>query len=38
MVLYVVNHKVNDFAVWKKVYDEFESTREQCRLSIRKNM
>ena len=29
MAFYVVNHKVNDFGVWKKVYDEFESTREQ---------
>ena len=29
MGFYVVNHKVNDFAVWKKAYDKFESTREQ---------
>jgi hypothetical protein len=29
MSFYIVNHKVNDFAQWKKVYDEFESTREQ---------
>ncbi len=29
MAFYVVNHKVNDFGAWKKVYDEFESTREQ---------
>jgi hypothetical protein len=29
MAFYVVNHKVNDFGVWKKVYDEFESTRKQ---------
>ncbi|UCF64546.1 MAG: DUF3764 family protein [bacterium] len=29
MAYYVVNHKVNDFNAWKKVYDEFESTREQ---------
>lgn len=29
MAIYVVNHKVNDFSAWKKVYDEFESTREQ---------
>ncbi len=29
MAYYVVNHKVNDFGTWKKVYDEFESTREQ---------
>jgi hypothetical protein len=28
MAYYVVNHKVNDFVAWKKVYDEFESTRE----------
>ena len=27
MAFYVVNHKVNDFYAWKKVYDEFESTR-----------
>ncbi len=29
MAFYVVNHKVNDFGAWKKVYDEFESTRKQ---------
>jgi hypothetical protein len=29
MAYYVVNHKVNDFSAWKKVYDEFESTRDQ---------
>ena len=29
MAFYVVNHKVNDFAAWKRVYDEFESTREK---------
>jgi hypothetical protein len=29
MAFYVVNHKVKDFGAWKKVYDEFESTREQ---------
>ena len=29
MAFYVVNHKVNDFGVWKKVYDEFESTRKR---------
>jgi hypothetical protein len=29
MAFYVVNHKVNDFSGWKKVYDEFESTRKQ---------
>ena len=29
MAFYVVNHKVNDFNAWKKVYDEFETTREQ---------
>ena len=28
MAFYVVNHKVNDFNNWKKVYDDFESTRE----------
>lgn len=27
MAFYVVNHKVNDFAAWKRVYDECESTR-----------
>jgi len=29
MAFFVVNHKVNDFGAWKKVYDEFESTRER---------
>jgi hypothetical protein len=29
MAYYVVNHKVNDFRAWKKVYDEFESTRKR---------
>ena len=29
MAFYVVNHKVNDFDTWKKVYDEFESTRKE---------
>jgi hypothetical protein len=29
MAYYVVNHNVNVFVAWKKVYDEFESTREQ---------
>ena len=29
MAFYVVNHKVKDFAAWKRVYDEFESTREK---------
>jgi len=29
MAFYVVNHKVNNFGTWKKVYDGFESTREQ---------
>ena len=29
MAFYVVNHKVNDFVAWKKVYDDFESTRER---------
>jgi hypothetical protein len=32
MAFYVINHKVNDFDVWKKVYDEFEATREQYRV------
>lgn len=29
MSFYIVSHKVEDFAQWKKVYDEFESKREQ---------
>ena len=29
MAFYVVNHNVKDFKSWKKVYDEFESFREQ---------
>ncbi len=29
MVFYAINHKVNDFNVWKKVYDEFETTRKK---------
>jgi hypothetical protein len=29
MAFYVVNHKVNDFGAWKKVYDQFESTRQR---------
>jgi hypothetical protein len=29
MAYYVVHHKVNDFGVWKKVYDEFGATRER---------
>ena len=28
MAYYVVNHKVDDFDIWKKVYDEFEETRK----------
>ena len=28
MAYYVVNHKVKDFNAWKKVYDEFETTRD----------
>lgn len=27
MAFYIVNHKVEDFKKWKKVYDDFESTR-----------
>ena len=27
MAYYVVNHKVSNFNVWKKTYDEFEETR-----------
>ena len=29
MSYYVVSHTVEDFDNWKKVYDSFESTREQ---------
>jgi len=29
MAFYVVHHKVDDFGAWKKVYDEFEPTRER---------
>ncbi len=29
MAFYVVNHKVDDFGAWKKVYDEFEPTRKE---------
>ena len=29
MAFYVVRHKVKDFDAWKKVYDGFESTRDQ---------
>lgn len=29
MAFYVVSHKVEDFSVWKKIYDAFEPTREQ---------
>ncbi len=29
MPFYIVSHKVEDFTKWGKVYDEFESTREQ---------
>ena len=29
MAFYVVNHKVNDFDAWKRVYDEFETTRKE---------
>ena len=28
MAYTIVRHKVNDFAVWKKVFDDFESTRK----------
>lgn len=28
MSFYIVSHTVEDFAQWKEVYDEFESTRE----------
>lgn len=29
MAIFVITHKVNDFGVWKKAYDEHESTREK---------
>ena len=29
MAFYVVSHKVEDFNVWKKIYDAFEPTRKQ---------
>ena len=29
MAFYVVNHKVNDYNTWKKVYDSFETTRNK---------
>ena len=29
MAFYVVDHKVNDFDGWKKVYDAFEPTRKK---------
>lgn len=29
MSFYVVSHKVEDFTTWKKIYDGFESTREE---------
>ncbi|MEH6454499.1 MAG: hypothetical protein V7782_15835 [Psychromonas sp.] len=29
MAIYVINHKVNDINAWKKIYDEFEATRQQ---------
>lgn len=29
MAFYVVNHKVNDYNVWKRVYDNFETTRDK---------
>lgn len=32
MAFYIVNHKVEDFKKWKKVYDEFESTRIKHRV------
>lgn len=30
MSFYIVNHKVEDFSQWKKIYDEFEPAREQA--------
>jgi hypothetical protein len=29
MAIFVIKHKVNDFGIWKKAYDEHQSTREQ---------
>lgn len=29
MAFYIVSHKVEDFEVWKKIYDDFESIRKQ---------
>ena len=29
MAYYVINHKVENFDVWKKVYDGFEETRKK---------
>ena len=29
MAIFVVTHKISDFATWKKAYDEHKSTREQ---------
>ena len=29
MAFYVVNHRVNDYNTWKKVYDSFETTRDK---------
>ncbi len=29
MAIFVVNHKVNDFSVWKQAYDAHASTREK---------
>ncbi len=27
MAIFIVNHKVNDFGIWKKAYDEHEPNR-----------
>ena len=29
MSFYFVNHKVDDFGKWKKIYDDFESVRQK---------
>ncbi len=29
MAMFVVNHKVNDFATWKQVYDAHQATRNK---------
>ena len=33
MAFYTVSHKVEDFNKWKKIYDDFESTRKKYKIS-----